>query len=494
MSSTAEAIANGSLLDNKDMNQEGLNSVDRLPTSFVVTREKDSSEKFAVDYLNELFKTSQQNGISDVHFESLEVGNICRVRKDGKLQQYKNLLSDHQFSAIREKIYSRGQIEESYAKIFQVDARGWLRYGTRLDLRISSIPTTHGFSIVIRLLDQSNSGRRLADVEMSDVVRKAIDNTIRSAHGLILITGPTGSGKTTTLYSYLNEINSTENKVFTIENPVEYSIHGVQHVNVDRNITMANALRTALRQDPDIILVGEIRDYETAKTAIEAAQTGHLVLSTLHTNSSVGAISRLLEMGIEASHINETLLAVSAQRLVRKCKSKRNTASPSANEADWLRRNNMSHLINNHFGRGIDPRNYQGRLPIIEFLIMTDDIREKVSQNRIEDIYELAKKQPNYETLTDCCVRNAMEGLTSLEEAMSISKASSMMNMEGMMLGERLIALNYLTITQLEYARSEIEKTSAIKRVALKDFLLENHFCTIEQLAEVKDAPDFNDF
>lgn len=494
MNGLVDAVAAGSLLDNKELTQEGLNSVDRLPSTFVVTRATDPSEKFAVAYLNELFKTSQENGISDVHFESMEVGNICRIRKDGKLQQYGSFLTDHQFSAIREKIYSRGQIEESYAKIFEVDARGWLRYGTRLDLRISSIPTTHGFSIVIRLLDQSNSGRRLAQVEMRSDVRTAIDNTIRSAHGLILITGPTGSGKTTTLYSYLNEINSPENKVFTIENPVEYSIYGVQHINVDRNITMANALRTALRQDPDIILVGEIRDYETAKTAIEAAQTGHLVLSTLHTNSSVGAISRLLEMGIEASHINETLLAVSAQRLVRKCRSKRNTASPTSNEADWLRRNGMAHLINNHFGRGIDPNNYKGRLPIIEYLIMTDEIREKISQNRIEDIYELAKKQPQYETLTDCAIRNAMEGLTSIEEAMSISKASSIMNLEGMMLGERLIALHYLTQSQLEYARSEIEKTSSIKRIALKDFLLENHFCTIEQLSEVKDAPDFNDY
>ncbi|MCK4083682.1 type II/IV secretion system protein [Acinetobacter radioresistens] len=479
------------LLGSEQPTQDGLNSTDRIPSTFVMTRSKDASEKFAVDYLNELFKTSQENGISDVHFESLEVGNICRVRKDGKLRQYGSLLTDHQFSAIREKIYSRGQIEESYAKTYQVDARGWLRYGTRLDLRISSIPTTHGYSIVIRLLDQSNSGRRLADVEMAPAVRDAIFNSINSAHGLILITGPTGSGKTTTLYSYLNEINSPESKVFTIENPVEYSIHGVQHVNVDMNITMANALRTALRQDPDIILVGEIRDYETAKTAIEAAQTGHLVLSTLHTNSSVGALSRLMEMGIEASHINETLIAVSAQRLVRKCKSKRNTASPSDLEAEWLRRNNMSHLVNQHFGRGIDPKNYKGRLPIIEFLVMTDEIREKVSQNRIEDIYEIAKKQPQYETLTECAVRNALEGLTSLEEAMSISKASSLMNMDGMMLGERLVALKYLTQTQLEYARSEIEKTSAIKRVSLKDFLLEKHFCTIEQLAEVKDAPDF---
>lgn len=491
MNGLAEATQAGSLLDNKEITPDGLNSYDRIPPIFMMTRSGDKLEKFAVDYLNELFQTSQANGVSDVHFESMEVGNICRIRKDGKLQQYRGYLSDSEFSAIREKIYARGQIEESYAKIYQVDARGWLRYGNRLDLRISSIPTTHGYSIVIRLLDQSNSGRRLDQLEMTKEVRTAVDNAIHSAHGLILITGPTGSGKTTTLYSYLNEINSPENKVFTIENPVEYSIPGVQHINVDSNITMANALRTALRQDPDIILVGEIRDYETAKTAIEAAQTGHLVLSTLHTNSSVGAISRLMEMGIDASHINETLIAVSAQRLVRKCKSKLNTAAPTPAEAEWLRRNNMSHLCSEYFGRGIDPKNYQGRVPVIEFLVMTDEIREKVAEHKIADIYTLAEKQPQYETLTQCAVRLAQEGLTSLEEAMSISKASSIMNMDGMLLGDRLIALNYLTPTQLQYARSEIEKHSSIRRISLKDFLLEKHFCTIEQLEEVKDAPDF---
>ncbi|MEG0359945.1 MAG: ATPase, T2SS/T4P/T4SS family, partial [Anaerorhabdus sp.] len=235
-----------------------------------------------------------------------------------------------------------------------------------------------------------NSGRRLKDMELEPSVRTAINETINSAIGLIIITGPTGSGKTTTLYSYLNEINTPEKKVFTIENPVEYAIAGVQHVNVDINISMVNALRSALRQDPDIILVGEIRDSETAKIAIQAAQTGHLVLSTLHTNSSVSALSRLMELGVDASHLNETLLAVSAQRLVRRCKDERNLANPTQEEVEWLRKNDLGQYVNTPVGRGIKPENYKGRVPVVEFLMITDEIRELVSRNRVDEVYEVA--------------------------------------------------------------------------------------------------------
>lgn len=483
----------GSLLDVDETTQEGLSSYDRLPSAFVTVRgENDKIEKWAVNYLNELFKSSMVNGISDIHFESCEVGNICRVRKDGKLQTYKHSISDSEFSIIREKIYSRGQIEESYAKTFEVDARGWLRYNdNRLDLRISSIPTIHGFTIVIRLLDQSNSGRRLKDMELEPSVRTAINETINSAIGLIIITGPTGSGKTTTLYSYLNEINTPEKKVFTIENPVEYAIAGVQHVNVDINISMVNALRSALRQDPDIILVGEIRDAETAKIAIQAAQTGHLVLSTLHTNSSVSALSRLMELGVDASHLNETLLAVSAQRLVRRCKDERNLANPTQEEVEWLRKNDLGQYVNTPVGRGIKPEYYKGRVPVVEFLMITDEIRELVSRNRVDEVYEVAKKQPQYETLVQCATRLASKGMTSLEEAMSISKVSSLMNMDGMLLGERLLALKYITPYQLEYCQDIQTKSSLHDRKRLSQIIIDHHFCSIEQMLEVKDAPDY---
>lgn len=463
---------------------------DRVPDNFMATDKTNKFEVFAVNYLNELFQVMRDAKVSDIHFESLEIGNICRVRKDGLLHKYGRLLSDNEFTWIRKKIYARAQIDESYAKSNAVDARAWLRFGTKLDLRISSIRTVAGYTIVIRLLDQSNSGRRLETIEMSDAVREATLDVIQSAHGLILITGPTGSGKTSTLYSYLNEINSPERKVFTVEDPVEYTIRGVQHINVDRNIPFARALKSALRQDPDIILVGEIRDKETAKIAIEAAQTGHLVLSTLHTNSAVGALSRLIELGIDPSHINETLLAVSAQRLIRKCKDFRNVDHPNTHEADWLRKNGYSNYARKAFGRGYSIENYQGRLPVIELLLINDEIREYISANDINPIYELARKQKQYQPLTEAALDLAMQGRTSLEEVISISKSKSSSDMEGMLLGDRLMVLGYLTEFQLSYARGILRSTSDVNRKKLSEILLDLHFCSLEQINEVSDAPD----
>lgn len=463
---------------------------DRIPEEFIWVDENNKPEVFAVKYLNELFQTMLVNKVSDIHLESLERGHRCRIRKDGVLHQYGRLLADNEFAWVRKKIYARATIQESFAQNNAVDARAWLRYGTKLDLRISSVPTVSGYTIVIRLLDQTNSGRRLETIQMTNKTREVTMDTIKSAHGLILVTGPTGSGKTSTLYSILNEINSIEKKVFTVEDPVEYTIKGVQHINVDRNISFARALKSALRQDPDIILVGEIRDKETAKIAIEAAQTGHLVLSTLHTNSSVGAISRLIELGIDPSHINETLLAVSAQRLVRKCKDTRNVDLPNDHEADWLRKNGYSNLIKKPFGRGYSKKFYEGRLPIIEFLVIDDEIREHIASNDISPIYNLARKQPQYETLTEAALRSALEGHTSLEEVISISKTKSISSLDGMLLGERLLALGYITDYQLSYAQNIQRTSSDVNRKKLSEIILDLHYCSLEQMNEVSDAPD----
>lgn len=466
-------------------------SYGRLPPRFIQSKEKtDKFEGFAVNFLNELFKVAMQEKVSDVHFESLEQGNICRIRKDNSLHLYGNILTDLQMSAIREKIYARAMIEESFAKGHAVDANGWLRYDHRLDLRISSIPTTHGYSIVIRLLDQSNSGRSIDTIDMSPSVRSAILENIQSAHGLILITGPTGSGKTSTLYSFLNELNGIDKKIITIENPPEYTVRNVQHVSVSNNISFNQALRAALRQDPDIILVGEIRDSETAKTAIEAAQTGHLVLSTLHTNSSVGALSRLMELGVDASHINETLIAVSAQRLVRKCKDVRNVEEATPEQKEWLRKSGFPDKANSFFGRGFSNEYYEGRIPVIEYLVMNDEIREQLSLGNVKGIYDLAEQQKQYETLDACVVRLAEEGKTSLEEAMSLSSSKSSASMEGMVLSECLIALGYITSYQLEYVQELLRSTPLIQRRSLSDTLVEMHFCSLEQIRECGDVPD----
>lgn len=465
-------------------------SIDRIPDQFIVVDGTNKYEVFAVSYLNELFGLMMRNSVSDIHLESLESGHICRVRKDGDLHQYGRHLSDQEFNAVRKKIYSRSMIDDALAKQTAIDARGWLRYDAKLDLRISSTPTVLGFSIVIRLLDQSNSGRQLSSIEMSDAVRESTVDMINSAYGLILITGPTGSGKTSTLYSFLNEINSAKRKVFTVEDPVEYTINGVQHINVNKNISFPKALKSALRQDPDVILVGEIRDKETAKIAVEAAQTGHLVLSTLHTNSSIGAISRLIELGVDPSHINETLIAVSAQRLVRRCKDTRNVDLPNPFEKDWLKKNGYSNMVGKTFGRGYNKNNYKGRLPIIEFLVIDDEIREHISANNIAPIYDLARKQKNYEPLTEAALRLATEGKTSLEEVISISKSKTSSGVEGLLLGDRLLVLGYITEYQLAYAQSLQKSSTDLTRKKLSQIILDLNFCSLEQMNEVMDAPD----
>ncbi|NNH79207.1 type II/IV secretion system protein [Acinetobacter sp. ANC 5380] len=464
--------------------------VDRIPDQFIVVDSTNKYEVFAVEYLNELFGLMMANSVSDIHLESLESGHICRVRKDGDLHKYGRLLSDQEFNFIRKKIYSRSLIDEALAKQMPIDARGWLKYDAKLDLRISSTPTVLGFTIVIRLLDQSNSGRQLSTVEMSSSVREATLDMINSAYGLILITGPTGSGKTSTLYSFLNEINSIKRKVFTVEDPVEYTINGVQHINVGKNITFAKALKSALRQDPDVILIGEIRDKETAKIAVEAAQTGHLVLSTLHTNSSIGAISRLMELGVDPSHINETLIAVSAQRLVRKCKDVRNVDTPTDQEKDWLKKNGYSNMVNKSFGRGYNKKNYSGRLPIIEFLVIDDEIRENISSGNISTIYNIARKQKQYEPLTEAALRLANEGKTSLEEVISITKSKTSYGTEGLLLGDRLLVLGYITEYQLAFAKSIQKSATGIHRKKLSQIILDLNYCSLEQMNEVMDAPD----
>jgi type II secretory ATPase GspE/PulE/Tfp pilus assembly ATPase PilB-like protein len=464
---------------------------DRIPSTFQAMRgEKNKLEIFAVNFLNELFKYALLDGISDVHFESAERSSICRIRKNGSLSIYR-VLDDIQYSAIREKLYQRARVDEAYAKNHVTDSRAWLRFDNRVDLRISTLPTTHGFSIVIRLLDQANSGRKLEDLDLPEPIYNASLTVIKSAHGMIVLSGPTGSGKTTTLSAYINQINSPEIKIVAIEDPPEYSIPNVQHVAVTPNISMADALRSAMRQDPDVILIGEIRDFETAQIAVRAAQTGHLVLTTVHANSSVATITRLLELGIEPTNLNETLLAVCAQRIVRKSKSVQNTDLPNEFEREWLRRNNRSDLIGKPFGRGNNPKFYSGRIPVVEMLLITDEIKDAISSNNLSEIYNLATKQPQYKTLTNAALDLALQGKTSLEQAISISKASTQMILDGLMLGDRLLALNYITPTQLSYAQSQVQKNSLVTRTSLREFLVEHHFCTVEQILECRDAPDF---
>ncbi len=354
------------------------------------TRDLLESEDAApiIKLVNGLLAQAIKDRASDIHVESFETELVVRFRVDGML--YDVLTPPKRIQAAltsRIKVMSGLNIAE---KRLPQDGRIRVRIAGRdIDIRVSTIPTAHGERIVLRLLDRAQA---LVDIDLDrlgfsgDNLRR-IDRLIRQSHGIILATGPTGSGKTTTLYACLSRINSPEKNIITIEDPIEYQLRGVGQMQVNPKIelTFANGLRSILRQDPDVIMVGEIRDTETAEIAIQAALTGHLVFSTLHTNDSFGALTRLVDMGIEPFLVSSSILAVLAQRLVRRlCPDCRERYTPSAGELQrmGLDPDRFAGRIFRAKGcRGCRNTGYRGRMAIQELMVMDDEIRPLVMQN-----------------------------------------------------------------------------------------------------------------
>jgi type II secretory ATPase GspE/PulE/Tfp pilus assembly ATPase PilB-like protein len=291
------------------------------------------------------------------------------------------------------------------------------------------------------------------------------------------VTGPTGSGKTSTLYSILNELNTDDRKIQTIEDPVEYRLPLLQQVNVDQHNTFALALRAALRQDPDVILVGEIRDQETAKIAVQAAMTGHLVLSTLHTNDAPSSIGRLLNFGLDPAQLAISLRGIIAQRLVRRLRHSHIRRKPDASEVRWLQHHKMVNYVDKTFGTEAEGNLYDGMVPIMELLMADNKVREAIAKSDERLISRLIRNQPQYETLTEASVRIASEGHTSLEEVRSIIGSATHHEKQSS-LGEMLIQLGHITPYQLEQV-TLLQQQSFNE---LEDILLEYHFCAREAI------------
>ena len=290
-----------------------------------------------------------KDGASDIHLEPYEKSILVRFRVDGVLYEIIRPPKRFQNSIIsRVKIMAGLNIAE---KRLPQDGRIRLKVaGKDFDIRVSSVPTTHGERIVMRLLDRSSAMRDLADIGFSKYNLQKMDSLIHAAHGIILVTGPTGSGKTSTLYACLSKINKPDLNILTIEDPVEYQLKGVGQVQVNPkiNLSFAFGLRSFLRQDPDVIMVGEIRDRETAEIAIQASLTGHLVFSTIHTNDAPGAVTRLVDMQVEPFLVASSLLAVLAQRLVRTiCPNCRESypANDEEFERNWLINSGRENII-----------------------------------------------------------------------------------------------------------------------------------------------------
>jgi general secretion pathway protein E len=343
-----------------------------------------ASEAPIIRLVNFIIARAIERGASDIHLEPYEKTLRVRYRIDGLLGDVDSPPKRLQTAILsRVKIMSRLNIAESR---LPQDGRIKLRIsGKEIDFRVSTVPTLYGESVVIRILDQASVPLNLGTLGFSDESLPAFREMVTAPHGMVLVTGPTGSGKTTTLYGALQEIRTSERKVITIEDPVEYQVPGVNQIQVKPQIglTFASGLRSIVRQDPDVILVGEIRDRETAEIAIHSALTGHMVLSTLHTNDAAGAIARLLEMGVEEYLLPSSLTGVLAQRLVRTiCKAcsvpreiSRAFREEIYREAGFVAEGDI------RVGRGCEAcggTGFRGRMGIFEILPVTDKIRELI--------------------------------------------------------------------------------------------------------------------
>src|SRR5437868_447842 len=391
--------------------------LDRLAT--------DSEEAPVIKIVNLILVQAVKEKASDIHIEPFQKTLKLRYRVDGDLAPAESPPKALQL-AITSRIKILAGLNMAERRVPQ-DGRFRVKVmGKEVDLRVSVLPTSHGEKIVIRILDKTaltgSIDQMGIDEETLLKFRKAID----APHGMILVTGPTGSGKTTTLYSVLQELNNPQYNIVTVEDPIEYELHGVNQVSVRNEIGLdfASALRSILRQDPDIVMVGEIRDNETADIAVKAALTGHQVLSTLHTNDAAGAITRLDDMGIEPFLISSSMLMTCAQRLVRKiCTNCREEFTP---EPEIFTRLGVEPKTENVFYRGsgcdrCKGRGYLGRLAIIEALTVTESIRRLIMKRASAAVIKNQAVTEGMKTLRMTGIDKALEGQTTLEEVLRVA-------------------------------------------------------------------------
>jgi general secretion pathway protein E len=372
-----------------------------------------------------LFQAVRQRA-SDIHFESFERGLVVRYRIDGVLYPVLTPPKRLQASIIaRLKIMAGLNIAE---KRLPQDGRFAIRTaGKDVDLRVSVLPTSHGERVVLRLLEKENRLLNLSEMGFSPERLATMQQLIQLAHGIILVTGPTGSGKTTTLYAALSQINAPDKNIITVEDPVEYQLQGIgqMQVNPKINLTFAAGLRSILRQDPDVIMIGEIRDRETAEIAIHASLTGHLVFSTLHTNDAASAATRLIDMGIEPFLVASSVVAVLAQRLLRKiCPDCKRPYKPSVEELSRLD-TNLGSAVTLYRGVGCQAcsqTGYRGRTGIFELMVLDDEIRRLIGAKADATAIKQAAVAKGMVTLKDEGAAKVLQGQTTLEEVMRITQ------------------------------------------------------------------------
>ncbi len=375
-----------------------------------------------VKFVNLVLSQAIQDRASDIHFEPFETEFKIRYRVDGALYEMAPPPKNLALPVIsRIKVMSNLNISER-----RLPQDGRINYtvgGKQVDLRVSTLPTQFGESVVLRVLDRSATSLEMTALGFPKYILDYMKEAIQQPNGILIVTGPTGSGKTTTLYSCLREVNTIDVKLLTAEDPVEYDIEGIMQVAVNEAVgmTFGKALRSFLRQDPDVIMIGEMRDLETAQIAIQSSLTGHLVLSTLHTNDAPGAVTRLIDMGVEPFLISSTLMAVLAQRLVRTiCKKCRTPFEPTESQLALLNLspNDIGDKVF-YYGRGCSTCNdtgYKGRRGIFELLILNDTLRNMINERAPSVVLRQKAVEMGMVPIRDDGLRNIFDGESTVEE------------------------------------------------------------------------------
>jgi general secretion pathway protein E len=442
-------------------------------------------DREATRQLNDLFHDAARRRVSDVHLLYQE--GKCQIcfRAGGVLEEI--VVVDAQTAKqFDEKIRARSQMSQA-DRHRSLDGRMRLRYVDRsIDVRVSVIPVVGGQKIVCRLLDQANAAMDMQSIRMTSMTRYYLEELIEEPQGLLLVCGPTGSGKTTTLYGLLGALNDGKRNLMTIENPVEYVIPGIGQVNIDQHVSFPDALRAILRQDPDVILVGEIRDAETAKIAVSAANTGHLVLSTLHANNSALAITRLIELGVDPQTLAAALRGVLAQRLVPTVDPDAgfDWQEPSEFDAAWMALHGID-AQGLYFPRLDKGQQFTSKTPVIEMVKADKAVRAAIVSGMGEQpIFNAAARQMQFETLAQAGVRLANEGVTSMDQVRKIVGQDAILP-EVRRLGEVLVANRWAELTQITAAlEAQVKRYKQGRLTRLGEILIEEGICTLEQVID----------
>ncbi|MCB5952534.1 GspE/PulE family protein [Enterococcus sp. BWT-B8] len=408
-----------------EINMEGLLESDLPEKESAAFSETGNDDSPIIKLVNTLIHDAIDRRASDIHFDPQEKYLAVRIRTDGEMKELKILPKNIQ-SAVTSRLKIISSLDITEIRVPQ-DGRAMLKDGHKIiDLRVSVLPTIHGEKVVIRILDRSVGIRKLEDFKFNTQMLIEFRNLLKQPHGIILVTGPTGSGKSSTLYAALGELNKPNVNIITVEDPVEYQLEGINQVAVNSSIglSFASGLRSILRQDPNVVMVGEIRDGETAEIAIRASMTGHLVLSTLHTNGSVSTINRLVDMGVDTFLVANSLAGVLAQRLVRTiCSGCKIEETASAAEAAFLEENQL-HARRLAKGKGCAKcgyTGYQGRMAVQELLTVTPELRRMITRQATNDELQQYVRQQGMKFLIDDGLEKVLAGYTTIEEVLKVA-------------------------------------------------------------------------